>query len=348
MSESPNGGAPGPPVMDGTLFVERRPTYGEFSTLVMFALFVAVFLAMVALLYVIRWVCERMVVDRGVATEGSEVIEEESSSQTEPADEKEMSELVSDSESAKRCYPSTEKMVELLVPKITEIKKERVAMGTLRPCSGYSDIAVKNEQMYVGGLSKRLREPPRYISTLEPPEIRKADQLRQTESGSPALHTGKSSFKAPPEDKNTAATPVLITSDKTPAEQVRQTQIPLSGTQPPLASPGIVSTPGPQSQVTLQSAPASSDIVIVGQSSARSASSADGIDAGARAATGVKITGATVSIKPMRRKGVRKASIGKRTVLPQSVLPEVTTPPQTARAVTPVSSKLSRTTNSST
>ncbi|KHJ82734.1 hypothetical protein OESDEN_17571, partial [Oesophagostomum dentatum] len=81
------------------------------------------------------------------------------------------SEQISESDSAKRCYPSQELTFELSIPKTKRpSQKEAPApVKVLRPAPDYSAIVLKNNQMYVGGLSKRPRDPPSYLSTLEKP-----------------------------------------------------------------------------------------------------------------------------------------------------------------------------------
>ncbi|CAJ0608415.1 unnamed protein product, partial [Cylicocyclus nassatus] len=303
MSERSNGGVPGPSASDNAVYVVDGPSHEqEVRALAILAIVVIGFLAIIALLYTIRWVCLLMKIRR--ESEKTEAAEAESSlhGDTEPADEDVISGLTSESESAKRCYPSTEKMIELMLFKKTpEKKKEGVTLGTMKPCPDYSQIAFKNEQMYIGGLSKRPKEPPGNVSTLETPYAKNVGQLPQT-AGENAILSAKSPPKKSQEVRNAGAAPVLADTDQVPLGVPPRTQLPLGKTQLSLAPAGIVSTPVQQPQLNPQSRPyTGADMMIVGQSSARSASSTDGINADARVAdAGVKITGAAVSIKPMR------------------------------------------------
>ncbi|RCN44604.1 hypothetical protein ANCCAN_09354 [Ancylostoma caninum] len=343
LDQSATGGAPGPPqdTLNTALTGHHLDHAQEVRALAILAMVVFGFLALVAILYAIRWMC--LLTNNKVHKDSSELAEPEESSVRlggGPADDDRVmshTDQVSDSESAKRCYPSHDKMLELHLPKKKRglEKEEGVSVQTLKDLPDYSKVVLKHDQMYVGGLSKHPKEPPSYISTLETPGTRKIVWPTQAISGTSVLKTAR-----PPSRKsssidvmkigdapilgapkgttissgssiNTAKEPVLVAASGQAGEQIVGVQpqliAPPSGPapaqapgllQPIPASSAALATPGPQPKPFT-----SSNLMITGKSSVRTASRAEN----ARAANAVKVTAAPVSITAMRRKPLPKA-----------------------------------------
>ncbi|KAK6733384.1 hypothetical protein RB195_017243 [Necator americanus] len=347
-NQPPSGGAPGPPKESMTPLVGDHSDHAhELRALAILAIVVFGFLTVAAILYMLRWVCIQFSGEKhAVSAESPDIDEGVYSERLErtPAEEDKgasHSEQVSDSESTKRCYPSPDKMFELNLAKKKrerEKEKEGVSLKILKAVPDYSKIVLKQDEMYVGGLSKHPKVPPSYISTLEMPGTRKVLWAPQSISGATVLKTArsKSARKSSSIDKMKIVDAPILTapkkSAKSPAESsiktavevyppetqsTPQTQIaavsaqltPLHVAQPmqPLeASPGmapiLASQPMETTQKTQPKPFSSSNLMISGEASVRTASRAEG----SKNAAAVKITAAPVIISAMRRRPLPK------------------------------------------
>ncbi|EPB79031.1 hypothetical protein ANCCEY_01888 [Ancylostoma ceylanicum] len=192
---------------------------------------------------------------------------------------------------------------------------------------------------------KTARPPSRKSSTIDVMKI----------SDAPILSAPKKTPSSPGSSMKAAnkePTLVVVSGQVQPAPQVTvQPQLiapppaqgaPAALIQPVSASPALVPTPGPRAVVAQPKPFTSSNMMISGKSSVRTASRAEN----ARAANVVKVTAAPVSISAMRRKPLPKAFTGQTKIssgptadvaTAKSALSDlpVTTPPRTARAVSP-------------
>ncbi|EYC07614.1 hypothetical protein Y032_0069g315 [Ancylostoma ceylanicum] len=151
MDQSATGGAPGPPqdTLNTVLTGHHLDHAQEVRALAILAMVVFGFLAFVAILYAIRWIC--LLNNNKVHTDGSEFAEVEESSVrlggVSGDDDKVTShtDQISDSESAKRCYPSRDKTLELHLPKKKQEseREEGLSEEALKAVPDYSKIVLR-------------------------------------------------------------------------------------------------------------------------------------------------------------------------------------------------------------
>ncbi|KAL6733144.1 hypothetical protein Aduo_003822 [Ancylostoma duodenale] len=150
LDQSATGGAPGPPqdTLNTALTGHHLDHAQEVRALAILAMVVFGFLALVAILYAIRWMC--LLTNNTVHKDSSEFAEPEESSVrlgSAPTDDGVMShtDQVSDSESAKRCYPSRDKMLELHLPKKERgsEREEGLSEQTLKDLPDYLKVVLK-------------------------------------------------------------------------------------------------------------------------------------------------------------------------------------------------------------
>ncbi|PIO70413.1 hypothetical protein TELCIR_07736, partial [Teladorsagia circumcincta] len=225
----------------------------------------------------------------------------------------------SESESAKRCYPSQTKMLDIVITKKRQegAKAEFLAVQPDRPPPAYVDV--ESGGIRVGGLTKRSLAEESYKTALEPPPEKTKTWPTASDLSTMIERTTRSvpSKTATTDDKMSTArdsTDKSFISSTSTAAAPTVAAIPLATTQaskqsataaPTTMEPIVQSRQDPTTPATSATTPASrtlqrSDITISGQSSVATKVRSSKTD------TGADIAGGPVSVSAMRQKSTLK------------------------------------------